>query len=188
MRCKPLQTKLPLQRHCKQAWPHFTPGVDKVDGAREKQVVTSSTCEPSRAFYSVTACFHTDRFPKNREGRFFSSQHRHCSGVQVISVHYDCDKDSIIYLSDPTGPSCHTGSDTCWYQAVAIEDNQVMLSGGEKLPDSVPRTSLQQLQYTIEQRKLQAAAAKEGVRQTTLSESSCLWCLCAMASTREAIN
>lgn len=83
--------------------------------------------------------------------------------IQVLSVHYDCDKDAIIYLSEPTGPSCHTGSATCWFQAVAIEDNEVVLSGGEKLPDSVPRTSLQELEYTIQQRKQQADTVKEGV-------------------------
>jgi phosphoribosyl-AMP cyclohydrolase / phosphoribosyl-ATP pyrophosphohydrolase len=94
-----------------------------------------------------------------------SSYLREHSTVQVLSIHYDCDKDAIVYLSEPTGPSCHTGSDTCWYRAVTLEGNQVKLSGGEKLPDSVPRTSLRELEHIIQERKQQAAAAAatEGV-------------------------
>jgi phosphoribosyl-AMP cyclohydrolase / phosphoribosyl-ATP pyrophosphohydrolase len=91
--------------------------------------------------------------------------------MQVLSVHYDCDKDAIVYLSEPTGPSCHTGSETCWYQAVVVEDNKVALSGGVKQPDSVPRTSLKQLEYTIQQRKLQAESPKEGVRCSSVSKA-----------------
>ena len=85
--------------------------------------------------------------------------------MQVLSIHYDCDRDSIIYLSEPTGPSCHTGTESCWYQAVSIENDTVVLTGKELSAESAPRTSLQELQYTIEQRKLQAANAKEGVRR-----------------------
>lgn len=89
-------------------------------------------------------------------------------GLQVLSIHFDCDRDALVYLSDPIGPSCHTGSDTCWYQAVSIEDNKIKLTGGELLPDSVPRTVLQQLQDTIQERKQQAARLGEGVTHQIL--------------------
>src|SRR5689334_5950560 len=26
----------------------------------------------------------------------------------------DCDNDSLLIKADPTGPVCHTGTDTCW--------------------------------------------------------------------------
>eukprot|EP00238_Polyblepharides_amylifera_P006772 CAMPEP_0196592322 /NCGR_PEP_ID=MMETSP1081-20130531/72411_1 /TAXON_ID=36882 /ORGANISM="Pyramimonas amylifera, Strain CCMP720" /LENGTH=352 /DNA_ID=CAMNT_0041915969 /DNA_START=50 /DNA_END=1108 /DNA_ORIENTATION=+ len=38
--------------------------------------------------------------------------------IQVSSVHVDCDRDSLIYLGLPLGPSCHTGADTCFYTRV----------------------------------------------------------------------
>ena len=30
------------------------------------------------------------------------------------SVKVDCDLDALLVYSDPTGPTCHTGTDTCW--------------------------------------------------------------------------
>ena len=30
--------------------------------------------------------------------------------LQVLSIHLDCDRDSIIYVCDPVGPACHTVS------------------------------------------------------------------------------
>jgi hypothetical protein len=30
--------------------------------------------------------------------------------VHVLQVYHDCDRDSLIYLGDPIGPTCHTGA------------------------------------------------------------------------------
>lgn len=32
-------------------------------------------------------------------------------------MHADCDGDSLVYLAQPVGPSCHTGARTCWFRA-----------------------------------------------------------------------
>ncbi|WP_305982944.1 bifunctional phosphoribosyl-AMP cyclohydrolase/phosphoribosyl-ATP diphosphatase HisIE [Roseivirga thermotolerans] len=34
--------------------------------------------------------------------------------LQLKSVAVDCDSDSLLVLVEPKGPTCHTGSDTCW--------------------------------------------------------------------------
>ena len=34
--------------------------------------------------------------------------------ISVKSVHIDCDKDSLIYMGVPDGPTCHTGAHTCY--------------------------------------------------------------------------
>lgn len=34
---------------------------------------------------------------------------------KVISVSTDCDYDSLIYLVEQTGPACHTGEYSCFY-------------------------------------------------------------------------
>ncbi len=34
--------------------------------------------------------------------------------LEVISVKNDCDNDTLLIQVHPTGPVCHTGTDTCW--------------------------------------------------------------------------
>lgn len=34
--------------------------------------------------------------------------------LNMIDVKIDCDKDTLLILAKPEGPTCHTGSDTCW--------------------------------------------------------------------------
>ena len=36
--------------------------------------------------------------------------------MQVLSSYMDCDRDSLIYLSEPIGPACHTNAPTCYFQ------------------------------------------------------------------------
>lgn len=39
--------------------------------------------------------------------------------MKVQSILIDCDGDTLILLSDATGPACHTGERTCFYRALA---------------------------------------------------------------------
>jgi phosphoribosyl-ATP pyrophosphohydrolase/phosphoribosyl-AMP cyclohydrolase len=34
--------------------------------------------------------------------------------LELIDFKLDCDNDSLLIQVNPTGPTCHTGSDTCW--------------------------------------------------------------------------
>jgi phosphoribosyl-ATP pyrophosphohydrolase/phosphoribosyl-AMP cyclohydrolase len=34
--------------------------------------------------------------------------------LQLIGVHVDCDRDTLLLLVDPVGPACHTGTATCF--------------------------------------------------------------------------
>jgi phosphoribosyl-ATP pyrophosphohydrolase/phosphoribosyl-AMP cyclohydrolase len=34
--------------------------------------------------------------------------------LELVSVKNDCDQDSLLFQVIPKGPTCHTGSDTCW--------------------------------------------------------------------------
>jgi phosphoribosyl-ATP pyrophosphohydrolase/phosphoribosyl-AMP cyclohydrolase len=34
--------------------------------------------------------------------------------LNVVSVKNDCDNDSLLIQVNPIGPTCHTGTDTCW--------------------------------------------------------------------------
>ncbi|MBO5880513.1 MAG: bifunctional phosphoribosyl-AMP cyclohydrolase/phosphoribosyl-ATP diphosphatase HisIE [Paraprevotella sp.] len=56
--------------------------------------------------------------------------------LEVMSIKNDCDNDTLLIQVHPTGPVCHTGTDTCW---------------GEK-NESNPLTFLSELQDFIEKR------------------------------------
>ncbi len=34
--------------------------------------------------------------------------------LQLIAIENDCDNDTLLVQAIPNGPTCHTGSDTCW--------------------------------------------------------------------------
>ncbi|MBF03145.1 MAG: phosphoribosyl-AMP cyclohydrolase [Flavobacterium sp.] len=36
--------------------------------------------------------------------------------LELISIKNDCDNDSLLVQVMPKGPTCHTGTDTCWQE------------------------------------------------------------------------
>ena len=34
--------------------------------------------------------------------------------LHLVDIKVDCDQDALLVLARPEGPTCHTGSDTCW--------------------------------------------------------------------------
>jgi phosphoribosyl-AMP cyclohydrolase len=55
--------------------------------------------------------------------------------LAVRQVRVDCDGDVVLYLVDPTGPSCHTGATSCFYRADA--DGQLTTDDGPPDPPAV---------------------------------------------------
>ena len=43
------------------------------------------------------------------------------NGMTVAAVLVDCDADCLVYLVDPEGPSCHTGTTTCFFRRAELE-------------------------------------------------------------------
>ncbi|KAM7253186.1 hypothetical protein ACFE04_008829 [Oxalis oulophora] len=77
--------------------------------------------------------------------------------INVHDIFLDCDRDSIIYLGKPDGPTCHTGAETCYYSSVSdlLQDSK---NGGDKLA----LTTLYSLESTISQRKAESATPQNG--------------------------
>jgi len=42
--------------------------------------------------------------------------------IKLQSVLKDCDNDTILVKAKPTGPVCHTGNKTCFFQLLTRED------------------------------------------------------------------
>ncbi|KAI3965955.1 hypothetical protein MKX01_010912 [Papaver californicum] len=77
--------------------------------------------------------------------------------INVHDVFLDCDRDSIIYLGKPDGPTCHTGSETCYYSSV-----NNFLKHSEVEDSSLALTTLYSLESTISQRKAEIEANDSG--------------------------
>ena len=65
----------------------------------------------------------------------------------VRSVWVDCDGDTLIYMVDPAGPSCHTGAETCFFRRLDADGDLV-----EAGDDSAAPTLLR-LERTLQARK-----------------------------------
>jgi phosphoribosyl-ATP pyrophosphohydrolase/phosphoribosyl-AMP cyclohydrolase len=66
--------------------------------------------------------------------------------LAVRSVWVDCDGDTLIYMVEPAGPSCHTGAETCFFRRLDDDGNLVEGAG-----DSAP--TLMRLERTLQARK-----------------------------------
>ncbi len=42
--------------------------------------------------------------------------------IKVRSIRKDCDSDTILILGKPTGPVCHTGNKTCFFEELTEQD------------------------------------------------------------------
>ncbi len=42
--------------------------------------------------------------------------------LNVVSIHPDCDEDTLLIKVNPVGPVCHKGTDTCWGEENKVED------------------------------------------------------------------
>jgi phosphoribosyl-ATP pyrophosphohydrolase/phosphoribosyl-AMP cyclohydrolase len=70
--------------------------------------------------------------------------------LAVSSVVADCDADALLYLVDPTGPTCHTGSPSCFFRRVRE---------GAAAEEGVDATAfLETLEREIDERKRSTAA------------------------------
>lgn len=64
---------------------------------------------PNTLFSLVSAPRLATFYSRSRKGRWCKGE---TSGhfINVMRVFLDCDRDSIVYLSEPIGPACHTGA------------------------------------------------------------------------------
>lgn len=71
--------------------------------------------------------------------------------IRVLRVLVDCDADCVVYSSEPHGNSCHTGAESCFFQAL----------DGDTLGQSnhQPQTLIAVLESSLEARKASTGAA-----------------------------
>jgi phosphoribosyl-ATP pyrophosphohydrolase/phosphoribosyl-AMP cyclohydrolase len=78
-------------------------------------------------------------------------------GLAVKAVLVDCDADCLVYLVTANGPTCHTGSPTCFFRRAVLEGDGMTVTASEH---EVPApTLLLRLEAVLEARKSSAAKA-----------------------------
>uniref|UniRef100_A0A1J3D540 Histidine biosynthesis bifunctional protein hisIE, chloroplastic n=1 Tax=Noccaea caerulescens TaxID=107243 RepID=A0A1J3D540_NOCCA len=77
--------------------------------------------------------------------------------INILDVYIDCDRDSIIYLGTPDGPTCHTGAETCYYTSVFHQ-----LNDDEAAGNKLALTTLYSLESIISKRKEESTVPQEG--------------------------
>ena len=115
--------------------------------------------------------------------------------IKVNEVQVDCEGNSLIYRGEPTGPSCHTGKPTCFFQTVEAKGLQFVDSDRDVVDElfaviesrkrDAPENSyvvklLSEGVDRIGKKVIEEAggtviAAKNGVREETIHEVGDLW-------------
>ncbi|GAA0159978.1 hydrolase [Lithospermum erythrorhizon] len=65
--------------------------------------------------------------------------------INVFDIFVDCDRDSVLYVGKPDGPTCHTGEETCYYTSVFESLTEIQIKHAS--------STLYNLESTIEKRK-----------------------------------
>ena len=115
--------------------------------------------------------------------------------IKVNEVQVDCEGNSLIYRGEPTGPACHTGKPTCFFQTVEAKGLQFVDSDRDVIDelfaviesrkrdapaDSYVAKLLSEGVDRIGKKVIEEAgetviAAKNGVREETIHEVADLW-------------
>ena len=53
--------------------------------------------------------------------------------LRLVAVHADCDRDCLLVLAQPEGPTCHRGTDSCFDSDTAVTPALAFLAGLERL-------------------------------------------------------
>lgn len=72
--------------------------------------MNSEAIEKTRATGLVT-------FYSRSKKRLWTKGEESKNHLKLVSISNDCDNDTLLIKATPAGPTCHTGSDTCWNES-----------------------------------------------------------------------
>ncbi len=84
--------------------------------------------------------------------------------LNAVSIHPDCDNDTLLILANPDGPTCHTGTSSCFYPAQTdwgFLHNLETLLGERKTAD--PQSSYTARLYASGTKRIAQKVGEEGV-------------------------
>ena len=87
-------------------------------------------------------------FWSRSQGKIWTKGETSGNYLHLVSLAVDCDKDTLLVRAIPDGPTCHTGSKTCWGDSVPesqgfIRELEAVVKGRhEQMPEKSYTTSL----------------------------------------------
>lgn len=87
-------------------------------------------------------------FFSRSKGRLWTKGEQSGNWLNIVSVAADCDADTLLIRAIPAGPTCHTGSKTCWGDAVSETEGfirylqSVVRDRHDKMPEGSYTTKL----------------------------------------------
>lgn len=67
--------------------------------------------------YQKTVELKLVTFFSRSKGRLWTKGEESGNVLKLVDISVDCDSDALLVKVQPMGPTCHTGSDTCWNEA-----------------------------------------------------------------------
>ncbi len=87
--------------------------------------------------------------------------------LQLVNISLDCDNDTLLVKVNPVGPTCHTGTTTCWDGDPQEESQMVWLHQLEQLlaarKESDPESSYTASLYARGTKRISQKVGEEGV-------------------------
>nr|WP_319536722.1 bifunctional phosphoribosyl-AMP cyclohydrolase/phosphoribosyl-ATP diphosphatase HisIE [uncultured Vibrio sp.] len=87
--------------------------------------------------------------------------------LQLVNISLDCDNDTLLVKVNPIGPTCHTGTTTCWDGDPQEESQMVWLHQLEQLlaarKDADPESSYTASLYARGTKRISQKVGEEGV-------------------------
>ncbi|WGV99308.1 bifunctional phosphoribosyl-AMP cyclohydrolase/phosphoribosyl-ATP diphosphatase HisIE [Vibrio sp. YMD68] len=87
--------------------------------------------------------------------------------LQLVNISLDCDNDTLLVKVNPIGPTCHTGTTTCWDADKQEESQMVWLHQLEQLlaarKDADPESSYTASLYARGTKRISQKVGEEGV-------------------------
>ncbi|OEE33901.1 bifunctional phosphoribosyl-AMP cyclohydrolase/phosphoribosyl-ATP diphosphatase [Vibrio genomosp. F10 str. ZF-129] len=87
--------------------------------------------------------------------------------LQLVNISLDCDNDTLLVKANPIGPTCHTGTTTCWDADKQEESQMVWLHQLEQLlaarKDADPESSYTASLYARGTKRISQKVGEEGV-------------------------
>lgn len=116
------------------------------------------------ALDKTLATGHVTFFSRSKQ-RLWTKGEESGNTLNLHSITADCDQDSLLVLANPVGPTCHTGTESCWFDGQAsdytfIADLEQLIASRK---DADPSSSYTASLYNKGIKRIAQKVGEEGV-------------------------